>query len=523
MKSDNMELTTRLKYERAISACSQILLEDTEDTINKILRKLQSTTRCSRVYIFMNSVSPEGTLLMSQTHEICVPGVRSELDNPELQKLPYRNGLQRWERLLMDGEAIHGLVRKFPPEEQDILSSLEIKTILIIPVITQQRWWGFIGFDDVYEERHWPPEDMELLKTAAGMLGRYFQNKQLSQQLKESEEKYRQVVVTALDAIILIDTGGNIVEWNRGAEEILEIPAEKAKRSNAFEIMTSNISDQEKKQKVNSEIKKVIEHIKISEELPDTMKQLREQEIVLPSGNKKVIQSLSFPIRYSKTVMIGTIIRDATVQAEMARKLQESAREKEILLREIHHRVKNNLAMVESFVRLQELSCRDQESADQFAALSRQIHSITEVHNLLYKSTDLTKINLGTYINEIVNNIFNVTPEMDRRIDRNIDVDHIVLDMDTLLPLGLIVTELFWNSLKHAFPDGRKGNISLDIKGDKTNFTLHFQDDGTGFRAIDRGSGSLGLTLVSELVNQIGGTLEVKHEGGAGYLIQVKK
>lgn len=385
MNKEKNELIKRIEYEKAISSVSRILLEDPEETVQRVLDRLRNTTKCSRVYIFRNSQSPEGDLLMTQTDEVCSPGVSPQKDNPVLKDIPYSRGFTRWERLLMDGECIQGAVRTFPREEQGILASQNIKTILVIPVITQTKWWGFIGFDDTFEERQWKQEDIELLRAAAEMLGRYFHKRELTM------------------------------------------------------------------------------------------------------------------------------------------RLTRSVREKEILLREIHHRVKNNLAMVESFISIQEMSCNDPGTAERFKALSRQVHSITEVHNLLYKSRDLSRINLADYIQGIIHNIFDMAPNITGGIQKNFAVDSIPLDMDTLLPLGLIVTEFIWNSLKHAFSGRDGGKITLKITGTSESFSLVYADDGPGIPQEQRESGGLGSTLITELVKQIGGTMITEESSRSGYFIQVTK
>lgn len=385
MNREKNELIKRLAYEKAISSVSRILLEDPEQTVQRVLTILQNTTLSSRVYVFRNSRSPEGSLCMTQTDEVCGPGVPSQTGNPVLEDLPYNSGFSRWERTLMDGEIIQGAVRTFPREEQGILVSQNIKTILVIPVITQTKWWGFIGFDDIYEERRWKREDTGLLQSAAEMLGRYFHKRELTM------------------------------------------------------------------------------------------------------------------------------------------RLTRSVREKEILLREIHHRVKNNLAMVESFIGLQEMSCTDSGMSERFAALSRQVHSITEVHNLLYKSRDLSSINLSDYIRSIVDNIFHMAPNITGRIKKNLKVDPIALDMDTLLPLGLIITEFVWNSLKHAFTGRDEGSITMEVTGTPDTFRFLYTDDGPGFTHGTENPGSLGLNLIAELVKQIGGTMKNGEAPGSGYVIEVNK
>jgi signal transduction histidine kinase len=143
----------------------------------------------SRVYIFENFADPEDGLCMRQAYEACGPGIKPEIDNPALQHWPYREGFQRWRRSLSQDEPIEGVVASFPPEEQALLASQGILSMLVLPIWVQGAWYGFIGFDDTRVARNWDAEaDIQLLRTASGMIGAYIERKQVDRALKASKE-----------------------------------------------------------------------------------------------------------------------------------------------------------------------------------------------------------------------------------------------------------------------------------------------------------------------------------------------
>lgn len=170
-------LATRLRYEAGLAACSQALLAAPlpDEALTQALHHLLRASGVSRVYIFENFADAEGGLCVRQTHEACREGVTPQIDNPVLQHFPYRNGFDRWPQELSTGKPIKGLVRSFPASERVILESQEILSILVIPISVGREWYGFIGFDDVEREVKWSVEDVQLLQTAAEMIGSYIE------------------------------------------------------------------------------------------------------------------------------------------------------------------------------------------------------------------------------------------------------------------------------------------------------------------------------------------------------------
>lgn len=201
---------------------------------------------------------------------------------------------------------------------------------------------------------------------------------------------------------------------------------------------------------------------------------------------------------------------------------KNSLKEKEILLREIHHRVKNNMQIISSLLNLQSQYVKDKESFEMFRESRNRILSMAFVHEKLYQSKDLTKIDFDDYIRSMTQHLLRTCSVDPRAVRLNINCSDIFLSIDMAVPCGLIINELISNAFKHAFPEGRKGEITIDFRPDADNrLTLVVSDTGIGLpKDIDiSNSKTLGLQLIKDLVDQLGGTLNIERDGGATFRI----
>lgn len=218
--------------------------------------------------------------------------------------------------------------------------------------------------------------------------------------------------------------------------------------------------------------------------------------------------------------LIG-VARDITEARKVRDQINASLKEKEILLKEIHHRVKNNLQVISSLLNLQLASVRDPYDVALFQESQNRIRSMAIIHEKLYQSDDLSHVDFGSYIGTLTSSLFRSYDVSD--IGFQIDVESIRLSIDAAIPCGLILNELVSNALKHAFPDGRRGYVSIAMHREEGHFCrLVVADDGIGFPAgIDfRKTPSLGLELVNTLVNQLNGSIELTSGNGSKFTIR---
>jgi two-component sensor histidine kinase len=204
-------------------------------------------------------------------------------------------------------------------------------------------------------------------------------------------------------------------------------------------------------------------------------------------------------------------------------RLFATLREKEVLLREIHHRVKNNLQVISSLLNLQAASLSDPQAAEMLKESQNRVRSMALVHDQLHRSPDLSRIGFREYVKNLCASLFSSYGVDSARIALRVDVEDIALPIDAAIPCGLIVHELVSNSLKHAFPGGRRGEIFIGLKSQPPRGTvLTVADNGIGLpKTIDLfTASSLGLRLVRILAGQI--EAPVRHRSGAGTVFEIE-
>jgi two-component sensor histidine kinase len=194
-----------------------------------------------------------------------------------------------------------------------------------------------------------------------------------------------------------------------------------------------------------------------------------------------------------------------------------SLRQHEVLLREVHHRIKNNLQIISSLLDIQASSVQDPHIAEMFMDIQNRVISMALIHETLYQSGNLRMVNFGAYVRTLAEQIFHSYSVVADRIALQIRADEVMLDTNQAIPCGLILNELLSNCLKHAFPDERGGEVHIELRADAAQrLTMIVRDTGIGLPGrVDSGHPeTLGLQLVRSLTEQLGGTLETESNGG---------
>ena len=238
-------------------------------------------------------------------------------------------------------------------------------------------------------------------------------------------------------------------------------------------------------------------------------------------NNKK--DDSKFPVYLSRSVVkdekdngiaVISVTRDMTERVRAEEKIKASLNEKSILLKEIHHRVKNNMQVISSMLNLQSGYIVDENAFELFKESQNRVKSMALIHELLYQSENLARVNFAEYIHSLARFLF-LSYDVGDKIDLKVNVENVRLGLDTAISCGLILNELISNCLKHAFPDGNKGEICVDLYAHNGKFTLIVKDNGVGFpHDLDFCQmESLGLQLVNSLTGQLSGSIELKSNG----------
>jgi PAS domain S-box-containing protein len=206
--------------------------------------------------------------------------------------------------------------------------------------------------------------------------------------------------------------------------------------------------------------------------------------------------------------------------------ITRSLEEKDLLLREIHHRVKNNLQIIASLLKLQSRYISDEKVLGAIQDTQSRVRAMALVHERIYRSSNIVEINLKDYLNYLTKQIFQFYNIQQYQIGITVTMDDIMADIDTAIPFGLIINELVSNSLKHAFPDGRKGMVSIECTPQDANrLRFVYHDNGAGMpTGFDwKNTESLGLRLVNSLVDQLNGTIDLGTGEGTTFIIEIQK
>lgn len=226
------------------------------------------------------------------------------------------------------------------------------------------------------------------------------------------------------------------------------------------------------------------------------------------------------------------VLRDISlaVEIEKAREteilnktLEAANKEKETLLQEIHHRVKNNLQLVSSMLNLQKNFVEDEKTKAILQDSQQRVTSMSRIHETLYQSKNFSSINIADYVKKLAEEIIDLYPTPKKElITLQFDLEHVHFGINDAIPIGLIVNEILTNSVKHAFPNNQSGTIHIQLKKFEKEMILEIGDDGIGFnKDIETSKESLGKELISTLSDQIDAQLTIQSENGVQYRIKV--
>jgi PAS domain S-box-containing protein len=242
---------------------------------------------------------------------------------------------------------------------------------------------------------------------------------------------------------------------------------------------------------------------------------------VLRDGEERWLASRGALVRSTGRI-VGSLI-DITDRKRIEQEREAALRQRELLLKELNHRVKNNLQMVSSLLSLQASRMSDAATKEQFRKAMDRVHAVGDIHARLYQGDHLGQIEFDEYLRDLCARLRDSMLD-NKSIAIDVDAEPVMLDLDRAIPLGLIVNELVTNSIKHAFPNGAGGRISVQLRHDRDDdaLCLSIGDSGCGFtdKNGDDRSG-LGMRLVDGLMLQIGGTIERAEGPGARYEIRV--
>ena len=245
--------------------------------------------------------------------------------------------------------------------------------------------------------------------------------------------------------------------------------------------------------------------------------------IISPNGDQKNLEMFGTPIKDSNgTVWAGLIsFQDITERKLMEQELITLLKDKELILKEVNHRVKNNMRSINSLLSLQSQRMNNPECVSALTEASNRLKSMELLYDKLFQSPNFSELSVKTYVTSLVDSVFSILP-LNKSIKIIKHIDDFVLDVKRLQPIGIIINELLTNILKYAFTEQHDGTVTVSVKLVSDRVTLFVQDNGIGIQeSIDfENSGGFGLTLVNMLTKQIGGEITLKRQKGTKIIIK---
>ncbi len=333
--------------------------------------------------------------------------------------------------------------------------------------------------------------------------------RQAEKAFRESERKFQQMAELLPQPVFEADVNGRLTFTNHAAFATFEYTPEDL-TTGFFLLDVVSAAD---RSRAAENIRRVLEGQRLSG---------NEYQMVRRDGTEfpALIYTATINVE-NRPAGIRGIVVDITDQKRTAEVLERALHEKEVLLKEVHHRVKNNLQIISSLLNLQAETLNDPRDRAVFMESESRVRSMALIHERLYKSEDFARVEFREYIESLVVSLFHTFGH--GGVTYQVDVEEVRLPIDTAIPCGLIINELITNALKHAFPDGRSGRISVSLRQQTPDlFVLEVQDNGIGIPEDihPAEAKSLGLHLVSILTRQLQGHLEILREEGTLFRIR---
>lgn len=525
-------LAKREQYLSALVEIQQLLLVSSDDpqVEKQILEILCQTFIMDQAYFFKHQNQSLQYKIIAQ-----YPSISPESE--EVFNL-YSDSFHEWLDLLSQGEV---MISNNTSLTED-LKMQGICSLIILPVATQSQHFGWISLEDHHLDRVWEKSELDLLRAVTTALSVSLQQREAEVNLRRSEDRYSRLSEVAPVGIFQTDLEGNYLYVNdvyvqlTGLNTLQLIPKgwttvlHPNDQETVISVWEKAINNQES---FCLEYRFLHPNKKVVWVFGQAIVERDDQgncigyvgTITDISDRKKAEASLKqlneeLELRVEQRTV--ELIQEIKERKQAEAKIRASLKEKELLLKEIHHRVKNNLQIISSLLSFQGENNPNSGILSLIHDSQNRIYSMALIHEKLYRSDDLAMVDLETYLMDLVTYLFQSYQISSDRVIPIFEVKSISLSIDTAISCGLIINELVSNICKHAFPDGREGIVKLTLsQNEAKEITIIIADNGVGFphHINFRDTESLGLQLVCTLTQQLEGNITLNNQFGTTFTL----
>ncbi|MCP4254310.1 MAG: PAS domain S-box protein [Candidatus Scalindua sp.] len=471
------ELTTKGLAELLnVQRVSVWLLDDTNNLI------------CQKLYKYQEALFSKGEVLSGERYHDYIKAIRN--DYP-IDAHNARTDLRTKEFL------------------DDYLIPSNIYSMLDIPIKLKGKISGVLCLEQAEHIRHWQKDEIDFANTITALLSNAIDR--ISERKKAEEELniFNNLINQSNDAIFVVNTNTNsILNANEEAYKSLGYEPEELLKANVADIMPMS----------NRKFQDIFEKIK------EIGTMVLEAEHKRKDGTTFPVEVNAKVVTFNEKSYILAIARDITERKRAEEQIKASLKEKEVLLDEVHHRVKNNLQIISSLLDISSMQTQSHETIRLFAESRGRVEAMSLIHSQLYESERFDEIDMEKHIHELSGNLLKVYSK-EKIITLDIKSANVYLPVTQAVPCALVLNELISNSLKYAYRDGQQGIISIYMQQNGTTTIAKIKDNGIGIpEEIDiEKPNSLGLKLVRNIVRrQLNGTVKVVMDNGTGFTVEFK-
>jgi PAS domain S-box-containing protein len=511
-KLNQERLQHRLDLEHLIARIStqfiNMTLDHLDEGLNNALAEVGRFNGVDRAYLFQ--FSNNGTM-MHNTHEWCAEDVHSE--KGQLQHLPVSRFQWTSEKLKRYNTVHVADIEKLPEEaeaEKEEFRREGIKSLVLVPIVFSNELIGFFGFDSVRKIKTWEEEDVLLLRLLGEIFASALSKRKIDIELENQKDYLKLIINTDPNLIFVKDAKGRYQVANQATADLFGC---------TISELIGNVDGN-----FNNVSTQVSAYLNDDQLVINSLQTVVREETYTSknTGKTSYFRTVKKPlINADGSVCVLGVSVNITESKQYEEMITSSLHEKDVLLKEIHHRVKNNMAVISGLLSLQSNYIDNPAAKDIFRESQNRIKSMALIHEKLYQSESLARIEFSSYIKDLTNSIIIFNRSNAARIELKIFASEVMIDVNAAVPLGLILNELLSNAYKHAFKGRSEGIIELHFNKEGGQYRLVVSDNGIGIpdhRNLENAD-SLGITLIYALASQLGAKVELHQVEGSTFIV----